>query len=139
MAALPEPNESLKEKALKALEANWEAPPAPARPAPASGGYAEEVELRLLAIRTVRDLEPKRSCQSELFRILTRRLLDTPSDSIHYEELLQQLRVAHAELRRLEQELWKANHKIRATQWLVELLDDPGAPGEPQLPGGSVR
>lgn len=129
MVAVPEPND-IREKTIEALKANSQGP---ARPVYLANSFAEEVELRLQAIRTVRDLEPKRACQSDLFRVLTRRLQDTPNDSIHYEELLQQLRVAHGELRNLEQELWKANHRIRSTQWLVELLGDPHASGEPSV------
>lgn len=125
MAVLHEPGESLKEKALKALEANHDTPSAPPKGANAAT-YGDEVEQRMRAIRMVRDLEPKRACQADMVRSLTRQLMDTPGDSIHYSDMLEKLRQAHDDWLHLEQKLWAANYIIRSTQWLVDLLADPG-------------
>lgn len=124
MAALQESNDSLKERARRVLMDNPE-PPAHANPSLA--GHADEVELRLRAIRLVRDLEPKRACYNERVRDLSLSLVETSGDSIHYKALLEKLREAHEEWLRLEEKLLAANYVIRSTQWLVDLLADPGS------------
>jgi len=122
MSALTEANESLKERARRVLMDN---PEPPAHAAPDTGSYAEQVELRLRAIRLMRDMEPKRACYGERVRDLSRSLAETAGDSIHYRSLLEKLREAHEEWLRLEERLWAANYIIRSTQWLVDLLADP--------------
>ncbi len=122
MSALPEVTDSLKERARRVLLDN---PEPPAHAAPDTGGYADQVELRLRAIRLVRDMEPKRTCYGERVRDLSRSLVETSGDSIHYRALLDKLREAHEEWLRLEERLWAASYIIRSTQWLVDLLADP--------------
>lgn len=85
----------------------------------------DEVELRLQAIRLVRDLGPKRSCFAERVRDLSLSLVETSGDSIHYRAALEKLHEAHEEWLRLEEKLWAATYIIRSTQWLVDLLADP--------------
>lgn len=115
-------DDSLKERARRVLMDN----PDPAAHPPAGPAFhADEIELRLKAIRTVRELEPKRVCMSERVRDLSISLVETPGDSIHYKTLLEKLKEAHEELQRLEERLWAANHVIRSTQWLIDLLADP--------------
>ena len=135
MAAAQE-HESLRERARRALLDNPEQehsavppaaqPVAQASPAEADGP-SDQIELRLRAIRLVRDQEPKRACYAERVRDLSRALMQLPGDSVHYRAVLEKLQEAHAEWLALEEKLWAANYTIRSTQWLVDLLADPTA------------
>ena len=135
MAAAQEGHESLRERARRALLDNPEIPLqpqaslVPAQPAAEPGSHTEQIELRLQAIRVVRDLEPRRTCFAERVRDLTRSLVELPFDSVHYGAVLEKLQEAHVELRTLDEKLWAATYMIRSTQWLVDLLADPAAPG----------
>lgn len=135
MAAAQEHSESLRERARRALLDN----PDPEYTAPAPGaqagvtstgtaessGTTDQIDLRLKAIRLVRDLEPRRACYAERVRDLSRTLMQLPGDSVHYRNVLEKLREAHGEWMALEERLWAANYIIRSTQWLVDLLADP--------------
>jgi hypothetical protein len=146
MAAAPEPQESLRERARRALLDNPDpaslppAPPAPpARVAAAGLGAGNEpggtsdpaihpgdqIQERLSAIRLVRELEPKRACYADRVRDLSRTLTQLSGDSVHYGAVVDKLREAHAEWLQLEERLWAAHYIIRSTQWLVDLLTDP--------------
>lgn len=116
-------DDTLKERARRVLMDN---PDPAAAPPVAPAVHVDEINLRLKAIRTVRELEPKRVCMSERVRDLSISLVETSGDSIHYKTLLEKLKEAHEELQRLEERLWAANHAIRSTQWLIDLLADPG-------------
>jgi|GEM_PF-2964431 len=83
------------------------------------------IEQRLHAIQVLRELAPKRTCYRQRVDELSRRLVNTPGDSIHYGDLLQWLAEAHGELRRLESEIEEAQHVVRSTEWLVDMLADP--------------
>lgn len=136
MSALPEASDSLKERARRVLLDNPE-PLAHSTPDP--GAYSDQVELRLRAIRLMRDMEPKRVCYGERVRDLSRSLVETPGDSIHYRALLEKLREAHEEWLRLEERLWAASYIIRSTQWLVELLADPILGASPNAEAAAAR
>jgi hypothetical protein len=116
-----------------------EQPDAPDEPADATSGASQSalIDLRLRAIRLVRELEPRRACVAERVRDLSRTLVETPGDSIHYATMLDKLREAHREWLALEEKVWAAHYIIRSTQWLVELLADPGS--APPLRGGDVH
>jgi hypothetical protein len=128
MAAVPDPQESLRERARRALLDNPD-PAAQVAAVPAAGGDAaangELIQERLKAIRLVRELEPKRSCFADRVRDLSRTLTQLPGDSVHYRAVLDKLRDAHAEWLALEERLWAAHYVIRSTQWLVDLLANP--------------
>lgn len=126
MAAAQEAHESLKERARRALLDNSEPQP---QGGPEVAGYGDLIELRLRAIRLVRDMGPKLACYGERVRHLSRSLVEISGDSVHYRSMLDRLREAHEEWLRLEEKLWAANYVIRSTQWLVELLADPGFAG----------
>ena len=139
MAAAQEAHESLRERARRVLMDNPEhetlaAVTAPTRPEattePEATGTADEIGERLQAIRLVRELEPKRACYADRVRDLSRTLLQLPGDSVHYRTVLQRLQEAHEEWQTLEEKIWAANYIIRSTQWLVELLADPGIHGK---------
>jgi hypothetical protein len=132
MAAVQEAPESLKERARRVLLDNSEpgAGPGPA-PVTEASRYTELIDLRLRAIRLVRDMEPKRACFSERVRSLSQNLVEVPGDSIHYRSVLEKLREAHQEWLGLEEMLWAANYMIRSTQWLVDLLADPSGADRP--------
>lgn len=83
------------------------------------------LERRMQAIHVVRELQPRRSCFRERVQELQGRLSLTPTDSIHYAQLLQRLAEVHAELNRLEGRMEEAQHTIRSTEWLMEMLTDP--------------
>jgi hypothetical protein len=140
MAASHEAADSIKERARRALLDNPAPPPAgtvaerlEGEAAPLAAGpldadsqrYAEWIELRLRALETVRELEPRRACCARQVRDLTRTLIDLAGDSIHFRPVLERLREAHAEWQSLEERLWAARHIIQSTQWLVELLTAP--------------
>lgn len=95
----------------------------------------DDVELRLHAIRLVRDLGPKRACFAERVRDLSLSLVETSGDSIHYRGVLEKLREAHDEWLRLEEKLWAANYIIKSTQWLIDALSDPGVTHSESPPG----
>lgn len=102
--------------------------PAPAHLKPGDGGASSTLELlerRMCAIQLVRELEPQRSCFRQRVQELSRRLAQTPTDSVHYAQLLQRLAEAHGELTRLEGQVEEAQHVIHSTEWLMELLSDP--------------
>lgn len=130
MTTLHEAPESLKERARRALLAN-SVPQTSAQLSPAvevpvnSEEIAEQVDLRLQAIRLVRDLEPKRTRCAERVRELSRSLGATPGDSIHYRALLDRLGESHEDWLELEEKLWSAHYVIRSTQWVVDLLTCP--------------
>lgn len=86
---------------------------------------ADQVERRMRAINLVQELEPRRTCFRERVQELSQRLATTPSDSVHYASLLQRLAEAHAELVWLEERVEAAQHAIRSTEWLMEMLSDP--------------
>lgn len=149
MAAAQEAHDSLRERARRALLDNpdpgeFTAPahaftPAAAPANAGATGYMELIDVRLRAIRLVRELEPKRACFADMVRTLTQSLVDLPGDSVHYRAALEKLREAHAEWRDLEEALWGAQHEIRATQWLVDLLSEPehsGSPGAREAAAG---
>lgn len=105
-----------------------EAPPrAPAHREPGGGapGAVELLERRMWAIQLVRELEPQRSCFRQRVQELSRRLAQTPTDSVHYAQLLQRLAEAHGELTSLDVQVEEAQHVIRSTEWLMDLLTDP--------------
>ncbi len=83
------------------------------------------IEQRIHAIHILRELDPKRFCFRQRVEELSRRLVHTPGDSVHYGDLLQWLAEAHAELRRLESQIEEAQHVVRSTEWLVDMLTDP--------------
>ncbi|MFZ5824485.1 MAG: hypothetical protein ACOY94_09165 [Bacillota bacterium] len=91
----------------------------------ATPGTMELLERRMWAIQLVRELEPQRACFRQRVQELSRRLAQTPTDSVHYAQLLQRLAEAHTELSRLEGQVEEAQHVIRSTEWLMELLSDP--------------
>jgi hypothetical protein len=98
--------------------------PAP-RLLPPEPQTAALVERRMQAIRLVRDLEPRRNCFRQHVQELQQRLTRTPTDSVHYVALLGRLSEAHAELSRLVAQMEEAQHVIRSTEWLMEVLTDP--------------
>lgn len=106
-----------------AAEPLWHQP-RPAEPEPGAG----LVDRRVEAIRLVRDLEPRRSCSRQRVQELQGRLNVTPTESVHYAPLLQRLAEAHAELSRLEGRIEEAQHIIRSSEWLMEMLTDPTRP-----------
>lgn len=124
MAAVQEATETLKERARRVLLDNSEPQ---TQPVTEASRYTELIDLRLRAIRLVRDMEPKRACYNERVRALSHNLVEVPGDSVHYRNVLDKLREAHQEWLNLEEMLWAANYVIRSTQWLVDLLADPGA------------
>jgi hypothetical protein len=122
--------DSLKERARRALLAN-EMPTESVQPVHAPditincAEIAEQVDLRLRAIRMVRDLEPKRVGCADRVRELSLSLGITPGDSIHYRSLLDKLGETHEDWLELEERLWSAHYLIRSTQWIVDLLTCP--------------
>lgn len=86
---------------------------------------AEIVARRVQAIQLTRSLEPRLRCSRKLVQELSRRLGQTATDSVHYEGLLRRMREAHGELRWLEGQMEEAQHVIRSTEWLMEMLADP--------------
>lgn len=141
MAATHEAQESLRERARRALLDNpaHEAPPEASLPArhepdptymdvdPGLGSTADQIELRLRAIRMVREHEPRRACYADRVKDLSHTLMQLPGDSIHYRAVLEKLQEAHGEWLALEEKLWAATYVIRSTRWLVDLLADPAA------------
>lgn len=140
MASAQEAQESLRERARRALMDNPDHEP-PTSPPPLAvppsraearaewegdpGSAAEQIDLRLRAIRMVREHEPRRACYAERVKDLSQSLLHLPGDSIHYRSVLEKLQEAHGEWLALEEKLWAATYIIRSTQWLVDLLADP--------------
>lgn len=138
MSAPQEANESLADRARRILKDN----PEPQlqhqqqiQPPLEGSNYTELIELRLRAIRLLRELEPKRACFGARVRELSRSLAETPGESIHYRSLLERLREAHGEWVQLEERLWAATYVVRSTQWLVDLLSAPTGPQELQSVG----
>jgi hypothetical protein len=130
MTTLHEAPETLKERARRALLANSMPPERAQLPpdleVPVNGEeIVEQVDLRLRAIRLVRDLEPKRARCADRVRELSRSLGVTPGDSIHYRSLLDRLGESHEDWLELEERLWSAHYVIRSTQWVVDLLTCP--------------
>jgi len=127
MTTLHEAPDSLKERSRRALLANSRA----VEPAHGPTAFevpvnneeiAEQVDLRLRAIRLVRDLDPKRARCAERVRELSRSLAATPGDSIHYRAVLDRLGESHEDWLELEERLWSAHYVIRSTQWVIDLL-----------------
>lgn len=83
------------------------------------------LDQRLQAVHLVRELEPRRACFRQRVQELSRRLGQTPTDSVHYADLLERLAEAHRELSHLEAHVEASQHLIRSTEWLMELLTDP--------------
>jgi len=126
MTTVHEAPESLKERAQRALLANEIARTSqPLAVSVNTMDINEQVELRLRAIRVVRDLEPKRARCAERVRELSVSLGITPGDSIHYRSLLDRLGESHEDWLELEEKLWSAHYDIRSTQWIVDLLTCP--------------
>jgi hypothetical protein len=103
-------------------------PSAAPKPPPSGPATLPDIHLvtrRVEAINLTRGLEPRLRCCRDLVRELSQRLGQTATDSVHYEGLLARLRKAHAELRWLETQMEEAQHVIRSTEWLVEMLADP--------------
>ncbi|MGE5673753.1 MAG: hypothetical protein ACM3XM_07675 [Mycobacterium leprae] len=92
---------------------------------PGPNEYARLLHQRLHAIRVIQEREPEQLCAGRRVRELSKALAETPGDSVHYRAMLHCLREVHEEWLRLEEEIAAANHIIRSTQWLVELLAEP--------------
>lgn len=101
-----------------------------AAPSPAEGrtepaDLAALVLERLKAIRAMQELLPKQTCSSQRVRELSHTLATTSGESVYYRSILDHLREAHEEWLDLEEQLWDADHIIRSTQWLMEMLAEP--------------
>lgn len=101
------------------------AEPAPAQAAAPADDYPSLVAHRLRAIALVRELQPKRRCYQLRVKEMSERLMRTPGESVHYTSVLRWLGEAHEELRRLDGRIEAAQHVLRTTEWLVEMLADP--------------
>ncbi|HEY3367848.1 MAG TPA: hypothetical protein VGK74_22545 [Symbiobacteriaceae bacterium] len=97
--------------------------PAPAQPEALN--FTAMVQQRLQAIRMMQELMPKQACSSQRVRELSQSLGTTPGDSVYYRSILEKLREAHEEWLDLEEQLWDADHVVRSTQWLVDILSEP--------------
>lgn len=100
-------------------------PQSPVRMPESRADAASLVDRRMRAIYQVRELEPRRTCFRQRVHELQQRLSHTPTDSVHYAHLLARLAEAHGELNRLEGHIEEAQHIIRSTEWLMEMLTDP--------------
>lgn len=95
------------------------------RQAPPFGSPAALIAERMRAIARVKELEPRLATSRLRANELSQRLTSTPTDSVHYAELLRWLAEVHAELRELEGEYEEAQHVIRSSAWLMKMLADP--------------
>jgi hypothetical protein len=129
LASEQETHDRLLEKARRALSDNPE-PGQKEVATVATESYMDQIDLRIRAIQILRENGPKRVCFSERVRSLTQSLLQIPGDSVHYKNILERLQKSHEEWLLLEEKLWAANYTIRSTEWLVELLADPGEESE---------
>ncbi|MFZ5814215.1 MAG: hypothetical protein ACOY93_02775 [Bacillota bacterium] len=139
MTAPHEALESVAERARRALRDNEESrPQAPvegrgplpaASPEPTWQETVGLVQRRVEAIRLVRELEPRRLSFRQRVAELSSRLARTETDSVHYAQLLERLAEAHGHLVRLEGQIEEAQHLIRSSEWLLDLLTDPTRAG----------
>ncbi len=133
MAQAEEALNSVAERARRALRdneaANLQAQTQPevARPARASaaGSPADLIAQRIQAIARVKELEPRLASARARAAELSQRLTATATDSVHYAELLRWLAEVHVQLRQLEAEYEEAQHIIRNSAWVMQLLEDP--------------
>ncbi|MBY6277067.1 hypothetical protein [Symbiobacterium thermophilum] len=133
MAQAEEALSSVAERARRALRDNEAAPPQPPahvdspRPvrSPAAGSPTELIAQRMQAIARVKELEPRLASARARAGELSQRLTSTPPDSVHYAELLRWLADVHVQLRQLEAEYEEAQHIIRNSAWVMQLLADP--------------
>lgn len=133
MAQAEEALNSVAERARRALRDNEAAhlqhqvpaeAPRAARGA-AAGTPAELIAQRIQAIARLKELEPRLASARARASELSQRLTSTATDSVHYAELLRWLAEVHVQLRQLEAEYEEAQHIIRNSAWVMDLLADP--------------
>ena len=132
MAQAEEALNSVAERARRALRDNEPVNVPPAQPeaqrasrGAAAGSAADLIAQRIQAIARVKELEPRLASARARAAELSQRLTSTATDSVHYAELLRWLAEVHVQLRQLEAEYEEAQHVIRNSAWVMDLLADP--------------
>ncbi len=115
------------EPAVAQPQAQAYSEPARSARSAAAPSPAELIQQRMQAIARVKELEPRLASARARAGELSQRLTSTPPDSVHYAELLRWLAEVHVQLRQLEAEYEEAQHVIRNSAWVMELLADPGS------------